>query len=107
MLTLTFFRFGKNILLSMSICCLVVSVVGAQMARKPSPSRAGGEGMTTVAVAKRFLSAISSQADFDQMARVYNAKTPYALPHAMLVIDGRNKNKIAYVNSHVFRFHAD
>src|SRR5262249_38757664 len=50
---------------------------------------------------------IQSQADFDQLARVYNAKTPYALPHLMFVIDRASKDKIYYVNSQLFRFHQD
>jgi hypothetical protein len=56
---------------------------------------------------KRFLNAIKTQADFDAMARVYNAKTPYALPHAMFIIDRHNKNKVYYANSQMFRFHQD
>ena len=63
--------------------------------------------MSSSTGAKRFLPAVRSQADFDQVARIYNAKTPYALPHAMFVIDRRDKNKIYYVNSQMFRFHQD
>jgi hypothetical protein len=78
-----------------------------QMARKPSPSRSGNEGLTTQTNTKRFLPALGSRDDFDQLARVYNAKTPYALPHLMFVIDRRNSDKIYYVNSQMFRFHQD
>src|SRR6478672_11346896 len=90
------------------VCC--VSICGetfAQMARKPSPTRAGQEGIKVTAAGKRFLPALNSQADFDQLARVYNAKTPYALPHLMFIIDRRNNDKIYYVNSQMFRFHQD
>src|SRR4051812_1848979 len=93
--------------------CLVGLVSAAatfgvgQMARKPSPANAGREGLTSRTGAKRFLPALASRADFDQLARVYNAKTPYALPHLMFVIDRRNKDKIYYVNSQMFRFHQD
>ena len=79
----------------------------AQMARKPSSSRAGSEGLVSRMAAKRFLPALTSRADFDQLARVYNAKTPYALPHLMFIIDRRNNDKIYYVNSQMFRFHQD
>ncbi len=80
----------------------------AQMSRKPSPSQNGNEGLKTKSdSSKRYLNAIKSQADFDAMARVYNAKTPYALPHAMFVIDRRDKNKIYFVNSQKYRFHQD
>ena len=93
---------------SFAFLFLILSVsVFAQMARKPSPSRSGREGLTTQTNAKRFLPALRSREDFDQLARVYNAKTPYALPHLMFVIDRRNGDKIYYVNSQMFRFHAD
>ncbi len=82
-------------------------VISAQMSRKPSPSRSGREGLTVTHDTRRYLSTIANQADFDAMARVYNAKTPYALPHAMFVIDRRNNNKIYYVNSQMYRFHSD
>ncbi len=80
----------------------------AQMSRKPSPSKQGNEGLSNNPdSSKRFLNKITSQADFDAMARVYNAKTPFALPHAMFIIDRRDKNKIYYVNSQKYRFHQD
>lgn len=79
-----------------------------QMSRKPSPSKQGNEGLSNKPdSSKRFLNKITSQADFDAMARVYNAKTPFALPHAMFIIDRRDKNKIYYVNSQKYRFHQD
>ncbi len=90
-----------------AVLLMFCGIVSAQMSRKPSPSRSGREGLTASHDSRRFLSAIATQADFDAMARVYNAKTPYALPHAMFVIDRRNKNKIYYVNSQMYRFHAD
>lgn len=86
--------------------CLVSSFGFGQMTKKPSPSRSGREGMSNDPKGKRSLSIIRSQADFDAMARTYNAKTPYALPHEMFVID-RKANKIYYVNSQMYRFHQD
>lgn len=77
------------------------------MSRRPSPSQSGKEGLTAKPDPRRSLPAVTKQADFDAIARVYNAKTQYALPHAMFVIDRRNKNKIYYVNSQMFRFHQD
>lgn len=56
---------------------------------------------------KRSLSAISSQAEFDSFARVYDPQTPYALPHVIFVIDRQNKNRIYYVNSKLYKFHKD
>ena len=79
-----------------------------QMSRKPSPTREPAGAMDkTPDSAKRALNVINSRADFDSMARVYHQGTPYALPHAMFIIDRRNKNKIYYVNSQKFRFHKD
>jgi hypothetical protein len=100
-------NFLRTVYLVLAICTLSAVVFG-QMARKPSPSRSGREGLkSTPNSSKRFLNVIKNQADFDAMARVYNAKTPYALPHAMFVIDRGNKNKIYYVNSQMYRFHQD
>src|SRR5437870_9107613 len=55
----------------------------------------------------RSLPAIRSQADFDSLAVVYDANTPYALPHALFVIDRQNKNRIYYVNTNLYKFHKD
>ena len=50
---------------------------------------------------------IKTRAEFDQLARTYNAETPYPLPHVMFVIDRLDKNKIYYVNSRLYTFHKD
>jgi rifampicin phosphotransferase len=55
----------------------------------------------------RFLEKISSQEEFDSVARVYHQNTAYALPHSKFIIDRKNNNKIYYVNSQKFRFHRD
>jgi rifampicin phosphotransferase len=55
----------------------------------------------------RSLPAVKSQAEFDSISVVYDANTPYALPHALFVIDRRDKNKIYYVNKKRFSFHKD
>ncbi len=79
-----------------------------QMSRKPSPSKSGLEGLKAKTdSSKRYLNAIKSEADFNAMARVYNAKTPYALPHEMFIIDRKDNNKIYFVNSQKYRFHQD
>lgn len=79
-----------------------------QTARKPSPTREPKGAMAKKPdTAKRSLPRIESQAAFDSVSRVYHKDTPYALPHAMFVIDRRDKNKIYYVNSQKYRFHKD
>src|SRR5260370_33514600 len=52
------------------------------------------------------LAAIKSQAEFDQLARVYT-DTSYALPHVLFVIDRKDNNKVYYVNTQRYRFHQD
>ena len=55
----------------------------------------------------RSIPAVTSQAAFDSISVTYDANTPYALPHALFVIDRRDKNKIYYVNKKRFSFHRD
>ena len=89
------------------ISCFGASVFG-QRATKPSPTLSGREGLKAKPdTSKRSLPKIASQTDFELVARVYNAKTPYALPHAMFIIDRKNHNKIYYINSQMYRFHQD
>lgn len=70
--------------------------------------------MTAVAVVNaqrnsgpRFLTQITSQAEFDLLAVTYDPDTPYALPHLIFVIDRQNNNKIYYVNKKRYPFHKD
>src|SRR5438128_3560184 len=51
--------------------------------------------------------AIKSRAEFDSLAVVYDANTPYALPHVLFVIDRRDKNRIYYVDTKRYKFHKD
>ncbi|MFN2532024.1 MAG: PEP/pyruvate-binding domain-containing protein [Pyrinomonadaceae bacterium] len=53
------------------------------------------------------LRVVHSPAEFDSIAVTYDANTPYALPHALFVIDRQNNNKIYYVNARRFPFHKD
>jgi hypothetical protein len=55
----------------------------------------------------RSLPAIKSQADFDKISITYDANTPYALPHVLIVIDRKDGNKIYYVNKKRYSFHKD
>jgi rifampicin phosphotransferase len=83
-------------------------LVSAQMSRKPSPRREPAGAMSKKPdTDKRSLSLVRTQADFDSIARVYHEGTPYALPHAMFIIDRRDQNRIYYINSQRFRFHKD
>jgi len=58
----------------------------------------------------RSLPRITSQADFDRLARVYYQGRFYALPHLMFVIDRAAKSedkRIYYVNSKRYSFHSE
>src|SRR5262245_43609102 len=97
-----------------SLCLLLIiglltsSGAYAQLARKPSPTREPVGAMPDKPDSKKnSLSKVSSQEEFDSIARTYHQNTPYSLPHAMFVIDRRAKNKIYFVNSQRFRFHKD
>jgi hypothetical protein len=58
-------------------------------------------------VAQKSLPAIRSQVEFDKISVTYDANTPYALPHVMIVIDRKDGNKIYYVNKKRYSFHKD
>ncbi|MFN7947121.1 MAG: PEP/pyruvate-binding domain-containing protein [Blastocatellia bacterium] len=60
----------------------------------------------------RWLTAISSRADYDQLARTYYQGRFYALPHLMFVIDraasnSKNQPTVWFVNSKRYSFHAE
>ena len=101
----------QYILLTLFLTSLIVSFdngVYGQTTRKPSPTREPAGAMPNKPDSKKnSLTKIESQTDFDSIARTYHQGTPYALPHAMFVIDRKNKNKIYYVNSQRYRFHKD
>src|SRR5947208_5715305 len=69
--------------------------------------RCGSTVALSAASTVRSLSAIHSQAEFDSLAVIYDANTPYALPHILFVIDRQNKNRIYYVNTKLYKFHKD
>jgi len=80
----------------------------AQMARKPSETNAPANSLPNEPKSKEnSLPRITSQEEFDSIARTYHQNAPYSLPHAMFVIDRRAKNKIYFVNSQRFKFHKD
>ena len=79
-----------------------------QMTRKPSAMNEPAGAMDKQPDSKRnSLLKIATREEFDSIARTYHQNTPYALPHAMFVIDRRSKNKIYFVDSQRYRFHKD
>jgi len=78
------------------------------MSRKPSAMNEPAGAMDRKPDSKKnSLTKIASREEFDTIARVYHPNTPYAMPHAMFVIDRRSKNKIYFVNSQRYKFHKD
>lgn len=91
----------------LSLLAFSSAAVG-QLSRKPTPTREPSGAMNKrPSTSKNSLPRIATQAEFDSIARTYHQGTPYAMPHAMFVIDRRSKNKIYFVNSQKFRFHKD
>ncbi len=103
------FRKTRSILFAFAAFTLLLAIpASAQLSRKPSPTREPKGAMPKKPTSVRnSLSRVTSQADFDLIRRTYHQNTPYALPHAMFVIDRKAKNKIYFVNSQKFRFHKD
>jgi rifampicin phosphotransferase len=66
-----------------------------------------GNGIVAAQTGPKSLPAIKSQAQFDSISVTYDANTPYALPHVMIVIDRKDGNKIYYVNKKRYSFHKD
>lgn len=96
-----------------SILFLAVVIASAnfaargQMSGKPSAMRERTVATKKPDSKRNSLLKISSQEEFDSLARTFHQGTPFALPHAMFVIDRKNKNKIYYVNTQKYRFHKD
>lgn len=83
-------------------------IFGQVSGKKPTATREPAGAMDKKPDSpKNSVPKITSQEDFDKIGRTYHQNTPYAIPHAMFVIDRRNKNRIYYVNSQKFRFHKD
>ena len=67
----------------------------------------GGQRARGQSTGPRSLPALASRAEFDSIARTYDADTPYPLPHVLFVIDRKDGNKIYYVNTKRYSFHKD
>ena len=100
-------RLLLNILLLL-IFPTAAAVNFGQMARKPSPTREREVAMPDKpAIENGSLPRVESAEEFAKIARVYHPGTELELPHAMFVIDRRDKNKIYYLNSQKYRYHKD
>ncbi|KQZ98114.1 PEP/pyruvate-binding domain-containing protein [Achromobacter sp. Root565] len=87
----------------------------AQTARKPSPYENGRPLRPDEVEARkaedarwggpRFLERIQTRAEFDQLARVYNAGTPLEIPHVLFVIDRQRADRIYYLHTPRYGLH--
>jgi hypothetical protein len=96
---------------------LAVSMIGAcglalaQTAQKPSSFVAKRLAPDSVRLEQRpadpapFLDRIDRRADFERMARVYDAGTAFELPHLIFVIDRRQHDRLYYVNTRRYDLH--
>src|SRR5215204_973964 len=99
---------GRSVAAGIFVLAATFVPASAQMSRKPSPMHQPAGAMDKRPDSKKnSLLSIVSREEFDSIARVYHQNTPYALPHAMFVIDRRAKNKVYFVNSQRFKFHKD
>jgi hypothetical protein len=88
------YKFNARRVLLLAVCLLAA---GNGLAQKRSAT----------SEPPRSLPAIHSRAEFDTLAVVYDANTPYALPHVLFVIDRKDRNRIYYVDTKRYKFHKD
>src|SRR5437773_4225259 len=90
---------SRNLCFSRAVAALFLCLLSASAAQSQKENQSRE--------APRSLRSVDSRADFDSLAVVYDANTPYALPHVLFVIDRRDKNRIYYVNTRRYPFHKD
>lgn len=100
--------FRKTAIVVLSLT-LLIATSDAQITRERTVAGKGDAGATaaTIEANDSYLLTVDSQNAFDSISRTYHVGTSQALPHAMFVIDRREKNKIYFVNTRKFRFHKD
>jgi rifampicin phosphotransferase len=100
-------RGGKIVTLALLVIACVATNVLPQRARVASRRTPTPAARNQPPGEVKSLERIRSRADFDRLARVYYRGRFYALPHAMFVIDRRDRDRVYYVNSKRFAFHKD
>lgn len=84
------------------------NAVHAQGIRKPSTLRADPEEFSNLKHStKDSLRSISTQGEFDELARVFNAGTLYEIPHIMFLIALDEPDQPYFINSKKYRFHVN
>ena len=90
---------SRNLYFSRAVAALFLCLLSASAAQSQKANKSPD--------APRSLRSVPSRAEFDSLAVVYDANTPYALPHVLFVIDRLDKNRIYYVNTNLYKFHKD
>ncbi len=90
---------SRNLHFSRAVAALFLCLLSAGAAQSQKANKSPD--------APRSLRSIQSRAEFDSLSVVYDADTPYALPHVLFVIDRLDKNRIYYVNTKLYKFHKD
>jgi hypothetical protein len=93
--------FAVGVLLVLSLLFGVASTPSQSPGKNPQLTVDQNTGVTSS------LERINSRADFDLLARVYYRGRLNALPHVMVVIDRRAKDRVYYVDSRAYQFHKD
>src|SRR5687767_7842860 len=100
-------KFSKIRLMTFFVAALFAAPLVSEIAKAQGGATKNRQAAPKpVSPSKRFAHALRSRADFDSLARVYTDQ-PYALPHVIFIIDRKDKNKIYYANSRLYRFHKD
>jgi len=83
----------------------------AQLAEKPSAFAAKRRGSVVSAPAastrEPYLERLASRAEFDRIARIYDAGTPQAIAHTIFAIDRAQHDKLYYINAQRYPLHED
>jgi hypothetical protein len=107
---------GLAVLAALGLLAAAGPAAQAQTARKPSPYENMSRPLRPDELvvqptddAKRggpaFLNQIANQAEFQQLARVYNPGTPLEIPHVLFVIDRQQGDRIYYLNTPRYSLH--
>ena len=102
-------RWQRNTGTAVLLFVLCGNAIEARAQSSTSPSIVGRPHVAADAKAAsdKSLPTIRSRAEFDALAVVYDANTPYALPHVLFAIDRRDNNRIYYINTTRYKFHKD
>jgi rifampicin phosphotransferase len=100
-------RLGTTAAVLLFVLYGVAVELRAQSSESPTVVQRPRVAADAKAASERSLPAVRSREEFDSLAVVYDANTPYALPHVLFAIDRQNGNRIYYINTKRYKFHKD